>query len=585
VINFLCKDFSKGKLAFLGGFILLVNMLDLLGLSLFIPILESLRKDGETPHLVTQYFASILGSLGISPSLPWYLIFLCVLFIVKAGIVFQTQKLSIAMAGELQHNFRVRLLGAFSKSTLDFVNTWRQGSLLSTINEHTLRAANVFNVLVQAVLLWLTALVYGLFVILVSWELTLALFVIGLLIIPLIKIIGKLAHTYGDRHTSALEEAQHFALETLQAKKSLNAMGWGNRRMHAYQSISNNVNVTWQGQAFWSMSPSIFIQPFSVIIISVIIYSSVHFALSVPMLGAFVMALLRLLPTIQGALNNGASIKANLPSVYRVRELQILAENAEEPSGNRMFTKLTGDIVLERVQFSYAKTDTDHAVLKNINMVIQRGHTTALVGTSGSGKTTIADLILGLYQPTQGSILVGGSDLQDIDLDSYRSKIAYISQEPFLFHDTIRANLMVGLKDIIDDAELQEICTKAGAWEFIVERHKGLDTIIGDRGVQLSGGQRQRLALARALLRRSELLILDEATSALDKNSEKWIQKSLEILHETKELTMIIIAHRYTTIRHADVIYEVRDGQAKCLGDWNTAGIHLNKEAVAFDLA
>jgi ABC-type multidrug transport system fused ATPase/permease subunit len=577
VLKLLFSEISKKRIALLLGSLLLVNMMELLGLSLFIPILEFLQKDAETENAITILLSSMLKTINLNPSLPMYLGFLSTLFILKAAITLRVKLLSVTMASELQHNLRMRLFSVYSKSNLEFINTQRQGVLLSVLNEHIVRASSVFNVLVQILLSWMTALVYIIFVIIISWQLTFIALFVGLLVVPIIRKIGDLAQYHGANYTTALEDAQHFALETLQAKKLINAMGWGSSRIHSYQRVSDNVSKTWMSTAFWSNSPSIIIQPISVIILSLLIVLSVNFELSISLLGAFILAFLRLLPTIQSALSSVSEVKAHLPSVRRVQELHGLAESQEEHSGNVKLKKIANFIVLEKVQFSY-KTAVS-CVLQEVDMVIPQGSTVALVGSSGSGKTTIADLILGLYQPDHGRIVIDDIDLKDINLGNYRSKVAYIPQEPILFHDTIRANLMMGLSQKIDDAELQDVCVQSGAWGFIVDRPKGLEEIIGDRGVQLSGGQRQRLAFARALLRKPELLILDEATSALDYDSEEWIQETLKDMSKTRMFTLIIIAHRYATIRHADIIFEITHGKAVNLGNWETASAHLKKKS------
>ena len=577
MFKILFSDFSKKRVTLLLGSLLFINMMELLGLSLFIPILELLQKDAETENAITIYLSLLLKAVNLTPSLPIYLGLLSTLFIVKAAITLRVKLLSVTMASELQHNMRMRLFSAYSKSSLEFINTQRQGALLSVLNEHIVRASSVFNVLVQITLSWMTAFIYLIFVISISWELTSVALLIGLFVVPIIRKIGSLAQNYGATYTTALEDAQHFSLETIQAKKLVNAMGWGSSRINSYQIVSDNVSNTWLSMAFWSNSPSIIIQPISVIILSLLIALSVNLDLSTSLLGAFVMAFLRLLPTIQSALSSVSEVKAHLPSVRRVQYLHTLAESQEEHSGNEKLKKIANAIILEKVQFRYKNSDS--CVLQNVDMKIPQGSTVALVGSSGSGKTTIADLIIGLYQPDHGRIVIDGVDLKDVNLSDYRSKVAYIPQEPVLFHDTIRANLMMGLSQKIDDTELQDVCVQAGAWRFIMDRPKGLEEIIGDHGVQLSGGQRQRLAFARALLRKPELLILDEATSALDYDSEKWIQKTLQDISKTNKLTLIIIAHRYATIMHADIIYEVSNGKALNLGNWETANIRLKKKS------
>jgi ATP-binding cassette subfamily B protein len=182
----------------------------------------------------------------------------------------------------------------------------------------------------------------------------------------------------------------------------------------------------------------------------------------------------------------------------------------------------------------------------------------ALVGESGSGKSTVTDLVLGLQIPGKGQVLIDGVPLGDWKQNSFRERVGYVPQDPQLFHSTIRDNLLWSYADAKED-DLWEALRLANAAAFVKELPQGINTVVGDRGVRLSGGQRQRIALARALLRKPELLILDEATSALDSESERLIQQSIEqVAHDT---TILVVAHRLSTIAKADQVYVLRQGR------------------------
>ncbi|MDP9439524.1 MAG: ATP-binding cassette domain-containing protein, partial [Actinomycetota bacterium] len=201
-----------------------------------------------------------------------------------------------------------------------------------------------------------------------------------------------------------------------------------------------------------------------------------------------------------------------------------------------------------------------------LDLAIRAGETTAIVGPSGAGKSTVADVVRGLVVPVRGRVLVDGTPLRAGMMRSWRGQIGYVAQDTFLFHDTVRANLLWARPDA-DDEEIRAALRSAAAEEFVRELPDGMDTILGDRGVRLSGGERQRLALARALLRQPQLLILDEATNALDSENEKRIQKSIEQLHG--RMTILTITHRISTIRNADVIHVLERGRLVETGDWD----------------
>jgi ATP-binding cassette subfamily C protein len=218
---------------------------------------------------------------------------------------------------------------------------------------------------------------------------------------------------------------------------------------------------------------------------------------------------------------------------------------------------LQRDIRLEQVTFSY-EADASRAALNGIDLVIPARKMTALVGPSGSGKSTVADLLLGLLTPTTGQLRVDGAPLEGARLQAWREAIGYVPQEPFLFHDTVRANLQWAKADATD-AELRAALRTAAAEDFVQRLPQGLDTIVGDRGVRLSGGERQRLTLARALLRHPTLLLLDEATSALDSENERLVQSAIDRLHG--ELTIVVIAHRLSTVQNADQVVVLDRGR------------------------
>jgi subfamily B ATP-binding cassette protein MsbA len=226
-----------------------------------------------------------------------------------------------------------------------------------------------------------------------------------------------------------------------------------------------------------------------------------------------------------------------------------------------VLTSSQGRIDFENVRFRYANTATD--AISNLNLRIERGKTYALVGASGAGKTTILSLILRLYDPTSGTVKIDGRDLRAITQKSLREQIGLVTQETFLFHDTIYKNIQFGRLDATPE-EIYEAAHTASAHDFIMAQPKGYQTVIGDKGCLLSGGQQQRIAIARAVLKNAPVLLLDEATSSLDSESEMQIQKALEKLAAGR--TVIAIAHRLSTILSADQIVVMDSGRIKEIG-------------------
>ena len=231
--------------------------------------------------------------------------------------------------------------------------------------------------------------------------------------------------------------------------------------------------------------------------------------------------------------------------------------NSEEiGKGTGLIEKVSYGIEFRDVCFSYP--NTNRLILENLNLFLPKGKSTAFVGGSGSGKSTIVNLLLGLYQPTSGKIFVDGHDLTTLDMFEWRCKLGVVDQEVFLLNSSVLDNIRFG-RDDFSLSDVEAAVGTAHAIEFISRLEQGYDTVIGDRGYKLSGGQKQRIALARALLGNPEILIFDEATSALDSLSEKNIQQTIEELRGSR--TVITIAHRLGTIARADNVVVIENGR------------------------
>jgi subfamily B ATP-binding cassette protein MsbA len=232
----------------------------------------------------------------------------------------------------------------------------------------------------------------------------------------------------------------------------------------------------------------------------------------------------------------------------------------DSPDASKL-TSATGRIDFQDVTFRYANTVTD--AVSGLNLRIEPGKSYALVGASGAGKSTVLSLILRLYDPTSGAVKIDGRDLRSVTQKSLREKMGLVTQETFLFHDTIFSNIQFGRLDATPE-EVREAARAAYAHDFIMAQPKGYQTVIGDKGCLLSGGQQQRLAIARAVLKNAPILLLDEATSSLDSESEQQIQKALAELATGR--TVIAIAHRLSTVLSADQIIVMDGGHIKEIG-------------------
>jgi len=392
----LLTDLDWRRVAGLVLLMLTVSALEMFGLSLFIPVIDLFQGQAAASSAFTQHLSRAMISFGLQPSLGIFLLLLSLLFIAKGILAMWLRWMSVEIASGLQHRLRCRLFDAFLDASVAQVHSQRQGALLSALSEHSQRASQSFFILAQLATQWTTVFVYTVFIFLVSWRLSLVAFGAGLLLIPLVRWIGDRAHVYGRDLAAALESVQHDALEALQAKKLVNAMNWQDPLSEHYRSRSEAVRNTWRGTAFWSNSPGIILQSISVVILSLLIWVSLRFDLTVALLGAFVVAFIRLLPSIQAATALGAGLRANLPAIRRLKAMMTEAEAQREPTGTLPFHALHSEIRLQSIGFCY---DNGREVLRDMELMIPKGETVAIVGQSGAGKTTIADLIMGLYRP------------------------------------------------------------------------------------------------------------------------------------------------------------------------------------------
>ena len=285
----------------------------------------------------------------------------------------------------------------------------------------------------------------------------------------------------------------------------------------------------------------------------------------------FILILFSVLQPIRSLSKVGINLQNGFASADRVfNVLDTVPAIVSKPNAIKI-KDVKDEITFNNVGFNYDGTDR---ILKDISFTMKKGTVTALVGASGAGKSTIADLIPRFYDVINGKIEIDGNDIRDLDINSLRKMMGIVSQETILFNDTIGSNIKYGLQSVTDD-QLQKAAKNANAYDFISEQPNGFETVIGEKGVRLSGGQRQRIAIARAILKNPSILILDEATSSLDTESEYKVQKAVDNLMADR--TVLVIAHRLSTVENADKIVVMEDGE---IADFGSHQDLLKKDGV-----
>jgi len=321
------------------------------------------------------------------------------------------------------------------------------------------------------------------------------------------------------------------------------------------ESETEDIKKAQQRHVLASESLKAFQEPFLVIMIAVGIYYVLTFGKqSFSTILVMIFLFNRLLNRVYFVQACYQELSMNESALWSLlANIEHTQSEKETDTGNRKPENIKKGICLDALHFSYGKK----VVLKNASMNIPAGQIVAIVGHSGTGKTTIADLITGLFRPQTGTIYIDDISLDQLNLHAWRYLIGYVPQEMFLFHDTIYKNVSLG-DDNLSRTDVEEALRLAGAWDFVSDIPSGIDTVIGERGSKLSGGQRQRLALARALVRKPKLLILDEATTALDPETEKAICQTLEKIKG--DMTILAISHQPAIMEIADKIYDLKSG-------------------------
>lgn len=454
-----------------------------------------------------------------------------------------------------------------TKVSIDYYHQEQIGTIISDNTGEIFKTANIIKAKVELLIISLTILSFTWVLLSISWQLTiLATLIIGIIIV-LNQFIIKKSKYYGILLTEKIREFSNNFIEFLMGIRLIKIV---NTESKEYQKLRDIYDVR-ETLQYKSQLLSSLIGPVNdtlgiFLILTIIVVGRYLFLNQFQSLASLILIylaiLFRLIPYFNQLNNLRSQFAKESASVQRVVNLLNKNNKVFLKNGTKIYQPITREIRFESVEFTYP--GSQQPVLKGIDLVIPKGKTTALVGTSGAGKSTITDLMIRFYDPTQGRISLDGVDLRDFEIESLHQHMGVVSQDTFLFNNTVSYNIAYGLENV-EEAEIITAAKRANAYEFIVNLSEGFKTKIGDRGVLLSGGQKQRLAIARALLRNPDILILDEATSALDTVSEKMVQEAINELCQNR--TTIVIAHRLSTIQQADQIVVLEKGKILEVGN------------------
>jgi ATP-binding cassette, subfamily B, bacterial MsbA len=524
---------------------------------------DHLAKAPQIIQPLTRWFASVLpGKIDAPASQNGWLLVVSMIpavMLVRVTLAYLSIYLTNWSAMRAIADIRATLFGHLQNLSLGFFNRARTGDLIARITSDTQVLYSIigssFSSMVKDPVTIFCLLVYQLAI-----QPTLTLVSIVVFPVCIVPIV-----IYGRKVRKSARAVQQYNAELTNL---MHESFTGSRVIKAYNlesTVIEQFKITTQkyvGQLMRVIRsneiPSQLMELFGALGIALVFLYVLHLPPEQrPSAGGFltfVLSIVMLYPPIKSFTRLYNQIHQARAASERVFQLLATKNSVPEPAAPKMLQADKADIVFEKLDFNYG----EKSVLHNINLTVRAGQLVALVGASGSGKTTLANLLLRFYDPTRGCIRVGGVDLRDVNTRDLRNQIAVVAQENILFNDTVRRNIELGRLGATND-EIIAAAKHAYAYDFIMQKSDGFDTVIGEKGVVLSGGQRQRIAIARAVLKNAPVLVLDEATSALDTESERAVQAALDEL--MKGRTTICIAHRLSTILHADLIVVLDEGR------------------------
>ena len=542
-----------------------------IGTTLIIPLLlafigkEKIIFQGGPP-ILEKFLALFAGMSGDSKLFAMFGTVL-LLIILKNAANYGSGLVSSHLSRSLVKSMRLEGIKLLVDVDLDFHSKNNLGYFASRINQEIGKTASAIKTLIGMASTVITASVFVFLLVLLSWQLT----IIAAIILGIVAILNqyfvKRSRYFGRILSEKSREYTSKILEIIPGIRLIKSVSQEDRE---YDEIKTLITEREKAE-MESQIISALMGPFNEIsgIFAIFIMVAIGRYIFAGDLDSFSTLLLtylvllnRLLPTIS-TLNRSRSGLANM--AYSAAMTADFLRRDNKPlmkDGTEKFTRLEKGIHLENLSFSYP--GQEKLVLQQIDLWIPKGQTTALVGASGAGKSTIADLLPRFYDPTLGKITLDGRDLREFALKTIRGAMGIVSQDTFLFNNSVRYNIAYGREEATE-AAIFTAAKRANAYDFIMELPQGFDTQIGDRGVMLSGGQRQRLAIARALLRDPDILILDEATSALDTVSERLVQQAIDEL--CRDRTTLVIAHRLSTIQKAHQIVVLDKGRIVEIGN------------------
>ena len=544
---------DRGRIALALGLSVVATLSESIGLLLLVPLIVSAGVVDEGSTSV-EWLTDALDAIGVPISFGWILVVYVVLVSIRAGVGWARQLVVAKLRYEFVDGLRHRLFEALARADWSFHLRQRSSDLSHVLAADIARVQSGTTAFFDVVSRVLATVGYLVVALRLSWQVTVtAIVVLTILVLALWPTVGRArlvgrAQTVGGRENFAVQQ------QFLESFKLVKSHGAEEHHVDEYRRGIGEVRAAQFAFDRVSARSTALLQVGIAASIAVLAWLAVEvFETEGARLLVLIAVIARLAPMASTTLSRGQMVANMLPAYESALGWIEDAEAAEErpaPPASSESPAMRRSVELDHVSFAYADGTN---VLDAVSLGIDVATTVGVVGPSGIGKTTLADIVLGLIEPNSGTVRIDGVPLADYGVEAWRRQVAYVPQETFLFNDTLRSNITWFDRDApADDRRIAEVVAAAALTEVVDTLPDGLDTVVGDRGIRLSGGERQRVAIARALWRRPSLLVLDEATSALDRENERSVQAAIDRLHG--QVAMLVISHRPETLDAADQV-------------------------------